>query len=375
MTGQKRTRSTKTGNKREADRFAARLEEDLTRGERGDVQNMTWAEARRLYELEEFPRLAPKTRDKLSDTFRLVERVINPHRLAAVGENEAAAMCRDLRSHERSEFTVKSHLSVLRRFLRWCHRRGILARVPTISIPARTVGGMKGRPPTREEFERMLAATVHVVGPQSAPDWQRFLEGLWLSGLRLAEALALHWTDNSEITVDLDGKRPMFRIQAATDKTRKFRVFPIAAEFAQFLDAVFPQDRRGFVFNLNNARGRRPSMDTASKTIAQIGERAGVKVAEIKRRKGEPKIKWASAHDLRRAFGFRWSLRVLPAILMLLMRHESIQTTMQFYVGRDAETAAEEMWRAVGNTFGNTGASETPDPKSANHVTDFQEPT
>jgi integrase len=56
--------------------------------------------------------------------------------------------------------------------------------------------------------------------------------------------------------------------------------------------------------------------------------------------------KHATAHDLRRAFGFRWALRVLPPVLMELMRHESIQTTMQFYVGRNAAIAAREAWRA-----------------------------
>lgn len=51
--------------------------------------------------------------------------------------------------------------------------------------------------------------------------------------------------------------------------------------------------------------------------------------------------KTASAHDLRRAFGQRWATRVMPQILMQLMRHEEIATTMKFYVGREAEATAE----------------------------------
>jgi hypothetical protein len=45
-----------------------------------------------------------------------------------------------------------------------------------------------------------------------------------------------------------------------------------------------------------------------------------------------------------------------------LMRHESIETTLKFYVGRNAEKIAETLYEAVlGNTSGNT----TPKSSSA----------
>lgn len=59
--------------------------------------------------------------------------------------------------------------------------------------------------------------------------------------------------------------------------------------------------------------------------------------------------KTASAHDLRRAFGQRWAARVMPQILMQLMRHEDIATTMKFYAGREAEATADILWAAVAN--------------------------
>lgn len=55
-------------------------------------------------------------------------------------------------------------------------------------------------------------------------------------------------------------------------------------------------------------------------------------------------VKYASAHDLRRSFGERWSTRVMPQVLMALMRHESIATTMRYYVGRNANTTADAVW-------------------------------
>ena len=56
--------------------------------------------------------------------------------------------------------------------------------------------------------------------------------------------------------------------------------------------------------------------------------------------------KTASAHDLRRAFGERWAARLMPAQLMELMRHESIDTTLSYYVGRNAERTAAILWES-----------------------------
>jgi hypothetical protein len=39
------------------------------------------------------------------------------------------------------------------------------------------------------------------------PDkWKRLLRGLWLSGLRLSEALALSWDEEAAISVSMSGK-------------------------------------------------------------------------------------------------------------------------------------------------------------------------
>lgn len=62
-------------------------------------------------------------------------------------------------------------------------------------------------------------------------------------------------------------------------------------------------------------------------------------------------MKYGSAHDLRRAFGLRWSRRIMPAVLKELMRHEDIGTTMKYYVGTEAEETARMLYQMaqVGN--------------------------
>ena len=108
------------------------------------------------------------------------------------------------------------------------------------------------------------------------------------------------------------------------------------------------QRARGHVFKL-------PTRDIVkvSKTISSIGKAAGVVVDSLSG-------KFASAHDLRRAFGFRWSRKVMPAVLKEIMRHASVETTMTFYVGQNAEATAAELWKVSGNILGNNGQFEPP---------------
>jgi len=117
----------------------------------------------------------------------------------------------------------------------------------------------------------------------------------------------------------------------------------MAPEFAEFLAQTPEEQRMGPVFEPRGYRGDRPRQDWISKVGAKIGEAAEI-VVETDPTTG--KRKYASPHDLRRSFGVRWSLRVLPQQLRELMRHESIETTLKYYVGQDAERTAEELWRA-----------------------------
>ena len=109
----------------------------------------------------------------------------------------------------------------------------------------------------------------------------------------------------------------------------------------------------------------RVSREGAIRIVSEIGKAANVKVNTNPK---SGKVKYASAHDLRRAFGERWAPRVMPTTLQLMMRHESIETTLRFYVGRNAQTAAKVIWEAyrglpgnkTGNTAPSTASSEAP---------------
>jgi hypothetical protein len=45
----------------------------------------------------------------------------------------------------------------------------------------------------------------------------------------------------------------------------------------------------------------------------------------------------------------------MPPVLMQLMRHESIETTMRYYVGRSVQATADVVWEAYERTKGQPG--------------------
>lgn len=381
-TGKRVSRSTKQTTEREAVREAGKWEAELREGRYKPASKIAWAEFRQRYEDEVAAGLAHKTDRMVGTVFNTVERIlpaVADGRLVDLDVDQLSDLQKQLRNEKRSEATIRSYFAHLRAALRWAVDLKMLPAVPKIMLAGRAkdASTMKGRPIKAEEFDRLLAKVeaglIAASDAQNkrrerkrtltaeqaakarrkqteraaiaAPDWHRLLNGLWLSGLRLGEALNLYWDRDDKLTISLDRRRPMLFIPAALDKGRKDRELPIAPEFAEFLAETPREARTGPVFPLRTLRGPMfPNGDWVSRVICQIGQAAGVKVNTSAR---TGKTKFASAHDLRRSFGARWSARVMPAVLKELMRHESIDTTMRFYVGQNAEATADAIWAAA----------------------------
>ncbi len=353
ITNRLRTKSTrirKSGLARDrkvAERMAGELEAKLNDGEAVIPSRFLWKDFRARYESEVVPGLAPRTGEKIASVFDRFEAEINPRRLWDVDEKRLSAFVSKLRKGEGgrrklAESTIAGHLAHLKAALNWAKLQKLVAHLPgfpRIKRAKMSKGAkvMRGRPITTEEFERMLGKVEDVVGQAAAARWTFFLRGLWTSGLRLTESLELYWDQEDKLHPVLTGKFPMLRIPADLEKGNKERLLPMAPEFAELLSGVPEAERSGPVFNLERADGKpgRPAVDRVSKIVSSIGEKAKVRV-DVK--------KTASAHDLRRAFGERWAARLMPAQLMELMRHETIETTLSYYVGRNAERTAAILW-------------------------------
>ena len=196
----------------------------------------------------------------------------------------------------------------------------------------------------------MLAA-VPKVRRHGAPVWQRLLRGLWLSGLRPSEAVALDWNDGPFV-LDTTGKRPAFRIEAKGQEPR----------------------RVGKVFNvIAGKKGKSMVAPEIGRVLSAIGCKAGVVVGQTDKpvmvdgkRAWKPVKLFAGAHDLRRAFCSRWARKVMPAVLQRLARHANIATTMSYYVNLTADEIAADLWADHGATQGNISGNSSPKQAPAN---------
>ena len=357
VTEKRVTRSTRKTLRREAEREAAKWEAELREGRYQSDARMTWLEFRRKYEDEKLVSLALNTQGATAAAMNHLERVLDPARLASITAATLSEFQARLRKEGMKDTTLDAHLGHLQAVLGWAESMGLLPKRPKMHRPQRVKGRklMRGRPITAEEFDRMLLA-VPKVRKGDAPAWHHYLTGLWLSGLRLEESLALSWDGDEAFIVDFGGRRPRFRIYAEAEKGHQDRILPLTPDFAEFLLQTPQEAREGAVFNLiGNTTGKPLSPKRVCRIVSAIGRAAKVVV-------NKTEGKFATAHDLRRSFGTRWAPRVKPATLQKLMRHASIQTTLKYYVELDADEMAEELWQAHGsiNTFINSGPNTTP---------------
>ena len=354
VTGKHVTRSTGTKRRRDAERAAAKWEAELREGRSRTRSKTTWQEFRERIDKDYLPPLAKKSVDRVDSVLDSFERIVSPKLLAAITTDIVTRWQRQIRSEGLAEATIKSNSATLKAALRWAASIGLVREAPKVIMPKRAKTSdrqtpMKGRALTDAEFGRLLEKVPEVVGEAAADSWEQLLRGLWLSGLRLSEALSLTWDNEDELRVDTSGRHVMLAIPAERQKNHRDELLPISPEFRDYLNDSPFEKRTGFVFPLKWRRetsmsnGRR--IDTVSKVVCAIGKAADV-VVSVK----NGRTKYASSHDLRRSFGDRWAARVPSLTLKTLMRHKSIETTERYYVTRNAETVMDELEQFAADT-------------------------
>lgn len=327
LTGKDRTRSTKTIDKKEAERQAALWEQELAASgpSNGPIH---WDAFRLRFEQEKLAHAPPRTRHSYYNALNKLEELIGrPTDIRLITASVISQLSGKLHQRYSSKATIKNVLTHIKSALSWARKLELINSVPAFTMPAMNgSAGMHGRPITADEFERLLTACKKV-RPKDWRLWQRLLRGLWLSGLRIDEAVKLSW-DQPPIMVDLDTtKYP--RLIFTDQKSRKAEIWPMPPDFAELLREKPTSKRTGSVFGVNHEAGR---------VISEIGRASKIKVNSTK---------YVSAHDLRRSFATRWSFRVRPIVLQRLMRHSEITTTLRYYVDQDADDISAELWQSV----------------------------
>jgi integrase len=352
VSGKRVTKSTGTTDPGTAERAAGEWEKELRSGLYKSPSKITWAEFREKYENEKLSGLAPGTGEVARASFNHIERILAPDRLCKMTAPVLSKFQSALRKEGWKETTIAKNLRHIKAALRWAENVGLMPKAPRIEMPKRNKGQplARARAITLEELERMIAA-CDKVRPKDAQLWKQYLYGLWYSGLRLRESLLLSWDTDTGLSIDLTGKRPVLRIYAENQKSRRDEILPLCPDFCQWLLQTFPEsERQGRVLKLSDTRTGKPMNPTrVIRTVSQIGKKAKVVT-------NKADGKHATAHDLRRAFCTRWASRVKPAVLQKLARHSEISTTLKYYTTLDAEDIAEELWAGFGQKTDNNTA-------------------
>lgn len=317
LSGRDVTRSAKTADWKEAERAAANWEAELEAGVL--ARTLSWEIFRKRFEAEYFPQCASATAVAIGTAMNHLESVLGkPKQISMLDAQAINRLSAGLRSAGMGATTLAKQLRHIRLMLNWAAKVGYLKVAPKFLMPRDASTSSKGRALTEAEYKAML--------DKAEPSWRRLIEGLWLSGMRLEEAIRLSW-DEPPVQLDMQaGRHPRIIFSPAGHKNRKMVVSPITPDFAAFL-ATGPQT--GLVFPVGVSSSR------ASHVICEIGEAVGIKVAADK---------FASAHDLRRSFATRWALRVPPIALKALMRHRSLGTTLAYYINSDVSDVADLIW-------------------------------
>lgn len=351
----------------EADRRKKELEARLLLGigpnrkKRSGGANMPWEEFRERYTELQLMALRDASAIDAESRLNIAERILKPRTLADIANSEAltelqsrllaGAESRYDPPRPRSPMTVKSHMASVMAAINWAVSMNWLPSAPKIKpIKVAKLRQMKGRPLVTEEFERMLTVTPKVVGKAAAASWKRVLRGLWESGLRIGELMAMSWDDPNQIQPVWPRRGlPILAIPHDLQKNDTEESIPMLPGFEAVLLKTPEDARTGWIFNPESLQfqlGRkpqhgRPDAEWVGKVVARIGKKANVVVLAANPNRGTV-AKFASAHDLRRSCAQRLlDAGVSERDVQAVMRHASFETTRRHYApGSVQKTAA-----------------------------------
>jgi integrase len=318
-TGARKSKSAKTTDEGEAEKARADLEYELNHGKYQEPSRMDWERFRQLFEEEYLAGQRPRTREKYQTVLDVFEQVVNPAKLRGITERTLSLFVKGMRERKKNggkvglaQMTMRNYLVALKTALKWAVGQKLLPALPT--FPTVKVPKKKPQPIPQEDFDKLLL---------KAPDqlWRAYLLCGWWGGLRLSEARHLRW-EASEILPWLDLANNRIVLPAVFVKSDEDQWVPLHAILRQALEAL---PRTGpEVFPFRSRKGGGPlTRNGITNRVIEMARRAGIKL---------------SMHRLRKGFGCRVAKQLGKGnapILHSLMRHSSMQITMDYYASVD----------------------------------------
>lgn len=319
--GERETLTAGTKDRKVAEERAAELQQRLNAG--GEVANfsMRWQEFRAFF-FEEYvaiKNLRGKTGEKYECVFDVFDSVCKPRKIIDVDTKVVNRFVKGMRERKvpggkigLSPWTQRNYLVALKTAMEWALDRKVIIRCPT--FPTIKVPKRRPQPIAEADFHKLLAA---------APDdtWRAYMLFGWYEGMRLAEVLLMRWERNDEAPwLDLAGGR--INLPAEFSKNGQDDWMPLHPVVTEAMAAVPRTDQRVFPFRSRKG-GDYLTRNGMSNRIILIARRAGVKL---------------SMHRLRKGFGCRVAQQLGKGnapMLHRLMRHSSMQITMDYYSSVD----------------------------------------
>jgi integrase len=319
-TGARKTRSAGTDDERLARQKATDLESDLNNGRYQEASKLDWDRFRELFAAEYLAGLRDRTREKYNTVLDVFEQTCHPAKLRTVTERTLSVFVRGMRERRQprtnkiglAPMTIRNYLVSLKTALGWAVDQKLLPALP--DFPKIKVPKKKPQPIAPEDYQKLLT---------QAPDplWRAFLLCGWWAGLRLSEVREMRWAASDEWPwIDFDRNRVV--LPAVFAKSAQDQSVPMHAVLREAL-ATLPRDNE-LVFPFRSRKGGgRLSRNGITNRVIEMARRAGVKL---------------SMHRLRKGFGCRVAKQLGKGnapVLHELMRHSSMQITMDYYASVD----------------------------------------
>jgi integrase len=319
-TGRRKTKSSETDDPEKAEQKRADLEYELNHGKYQEASRLEWESFREMFETEYLPGLRPRSREKYNVVLDVFEQLVKPAKLRAVTERTLSQFVKGMRERKQpltgkiglAPMTMKNYLIALKSSLGWAVDQKLIPSVPT--FPVIKVPKKRPQPVPAESFEKLLEKTPDAL-------WRTYLLCGWYGGLRLSEASHLQWASSESLPwVDFEGNRIV--LPGTFAKSAEDQWIPLHTMLRQALAAL---PRTGpKVFPFRSVKGGGPLSRTGiSSRVRDMARRAGVRL---------------SMHRLRKGFGCRAAKQLGKGnapILHSLMRHSSMQVTMDYYASVD----------------------------------------